>query len=437
MLKYSKIFSLERLIMLKRLCNLLIIFIICIVPLIIIPWRVDYYYFPKAKAIHLASIPLLIILIIFIKKWIYKVEIQDFLVLLYLALIIFSTLVSIDFTRSLHGRPLRWEGLITLGCYIVIFLGASKYYTFSYRHVYILLFSISLIAVYGIAQYFGFDPIPQDSIRVDWKDFAFGTTGNPNFLGSLLTLALPITSGCYIYTRKKIHLIASALFFTALLCSETRGAWIGTFMAGLMLIVFLIINKVNLKPLFTLLLIFTIIIFGLNRYNNFETRARFTSIIDDARSVAEKAPEYEKAGSTRIFVWKKTLMLIKSKPLTGYGPDTLDIPFMKNFRSEVNKYYGNMVVDKAHNEYLQIAVTIGIPGLLVYLLFILSVFIKALKTHRGNPIVIILLCSTLGYWIQAFFNISVVSVAPVYWGLMGILMSQTKGKRKAVTLYKE
>jgi putative inorganic carbon (HCO3(-)) transporter len=81
-----------------------------------------------------------------------------------------------------------------------------------------------------------------------------------------------------------------------------------------------------------------------------------------------------------------------------------------------------MIFDKAHNEYLQIAYASGIPALLVYLSLVFTVIKTSFKNLNNNPLMIPLLCGVIGYLVQAFFNISVVSVAYIYWIFLGALM---------------
>jgi putative inorganic carbon (HCO3(-)) transporter len=96
------------------------------------------------------------------------------------------------------------------------------------------------------------------------------------------------------------------------------------------------------------------------------------------------------------------------------------------------------LLDKAHNEYLQIAITTGIPTLFFYLLFIFFIIKKNIKYIRDNnlkdnkkktdsntdynlfEVSTALFFGITAYWIQATFNISIVSVAPIYWGLTGL-----------------
>ena len=87
-------------------------------------------------------------------------------------------------------------------------------------------------------------------------------------------------------------------------------------------------------------------------------------------------------------------------------------------------------IDKVHNEYLQKLVTEGIFSLITYMLLLLLLFIKSIKkiTKNKDTLLITLFISFLTYAIQAFFNISVICVAPLFYILMGLLASEAKNE---------
>ena len=78
-------------------------------------------------------------------------------------------------------------------------------------------------------------------------------------------------------------------------------------------------------------------------------------------------------------------------------------------------------IDKAHNEYLQIAATIGIPALIVYLSFLSLILFPKMKEMFKNKLLFILVLTIICYLTQAFFNISTIGVAPLFWMLLGII----------------
>ena len=89
-------------------------------------------------------------------------------------------------------------------------------------------------------------------------------------------------------------------------------------------------------------------------------------------------------------------------------------------------------VDKAHNEYLQKLVTEGIFSFITYMTLLIMIFInsikKLIKEKDNNVILICLVITFIAYSIQAFFNISVICVAPIYYIIMGLLAGETHEK---------
>ena len=81
------------------------------------------------------------------------------------------------------------------------------------------------------------------------------------------------------------------------------------------------------------------------------------------------------------------------------------------------------LADKAHNEYLQIAATIGIPALIIYLAFVCQIVFKDKNIFKNNA-TFILLVPIISYLVQAFFNISTIGVAPIFWLLLGLIQNQ-------------
>ena len=84
-----------------------------------------------------------------------------------------------------------------------------------------------------------------------------------------------------------------------------------------------------------------------------------------------------------------------------------------------------MIADKAHNEYLHLAVTSGIPSLIAYVAFLIKTAVVNFN-QLDKPVMFILACAIFGYCVQAFFNISVVSVAYIFWVYLGLLNAYSK-----------
>jgi O-antigen ligase len=137
--------------------------------------------------------------------------------------------------------------------------------------------------------------------------------------------------------------------------------------------------------------------------------------------------EREAFASGRGFIWSRTIPMIKNTIFKGYGPDTYTIYFPQwDLAGKINGLNDpNMIVDKPHNWYLQIAVSTGLISLLCVILLILMYIyntIKAyIKTKNKEDAIFIsaVFTAIISYCIAGFFNDSVVSVAPVFWVLLG------------------
>ncbi|HOB20675.1 MAG TPA: O-antigen ligase family protein, partial [Candidatus Atribacteria bacterium] len=141
---------------------------------------------------------------------------------------------------------------------------------------------------------------------------------------------------------------------------------------------------------------------------------RFASIFIEFKNVVTLSENYESGGSKRIFIWKCALQIIREHPFFGTGPET----FSKVIYSRFSLHFF-----KAHNEYLNIAQSSGIPALIVYAAWLADVIRNGIKGIRKNIYILPYLASVTGYAVQAFFNVSIVAVAYIFWIFSGILVS--------------
>lgn len=123
-------------------------------------------------------------------------------------------------------------------------------------------------------------------------------------------------------------------------------------------------------------------------------------------------------GTYRIFLWKRTIPLIKNYTLFGSGPDTFALRFMPLYTDDITKIGPLTINDTAANIYLTMLVNLGVVGTTSYVLFLISQLIIGIKRMNNNSRV--LLIAIMCYAIQSFFNLSVVIVSPIFWILMGV-----------------
>ncbi|MCX7884038.1 MAG: O-antigen ligase family protein [Caloramator sp.] len=136
----------------------------------------------------------------------------------------------------------------------------------------------------------------------------------------------------------------------------------------------------------------------------------------------------ESLGSARGYIWSRTLPLIKKRPLFGYGPDNFAIYFPQNDVVGKINAYGDayMLVDKAHNMYLQTLVNTGfislislIAILLLYIMQCFKIYIRAKLDTNYEIIGVSIFLGLISYLAAGLFNDSVISVAPIFWVLLG------------------
>ena len=223
--------------------------------------------------------------------------------------------------------------------------------------------------------------------------------------------------GGYIFYKNKYCFISSLFIYGALLCTLTRSGYVGFIFAGIILLILLIKekNKEHFKRLAMLALAF-IMIFGFINFTSKGAVANRLGLLGkDVTSFSEKS------GSSRIGIWKLVIKVVEEKPILGTGPDTLD-KALPEICGDDYKELG-FIVDKAHNEFLQIAATMGIPALIIYLIFLSLILKNIIKNIRQDQYKILLLVF-VAFVTQSFFNISIISVASVVWIFFGVMSKE-------------
>ena len=151
----------------------------------------------------------------------------------------------------------------------------------------------------------------------------------------------------------------------------------------------------------------------------------------------------EAIGSNRGYIWSRTLPLLKDTIFIGKGPDTFALYFPQYDFLNKLKYYqtGNMFVDKAHNMYLQTALQTGILSLLAMLVLFGIYVVSSIKVYWKEDFKSFLpvagaacFLAFCGYASAGLMNDSNVSVSPVFWVLLGlgIGINLVLGKEKEI-----
>ena len=262
---------------------------------------------------------------------------------------------------------------------------------------------------------------------------AYGLTQNSNYYGGLCVVLIAGISGMYFfsdyvtdskYMKYVLPAVLAFLFYT-MLGSRARLAWVG--FAGL--VVFYVISfaimyrkdKETVKPAMKRSLVLLAVFSAV-----FLIAFFFTDYIREAavRSYWEVANgDVEKVGSDRIYNWKMGLASVPDNWLTGVGLDNYSYVFRAD-----PEYYTQA---KAHNEYLHVLVTQGVPAVINYLALLIYAGAGAVKsvvndTSKVRRILTwIFLGMFITYCVQALFNGSVTYVAVYFWLIIGLITPRT------------
>ncbi len=332
-------------------------------------------------------------------------------------LLALSTLLTPYPDLVFYGNFRRLEGFLTLFSYLVLLYTAHK--TFDRQDaeqlVRLLIFCALPIAVYGLLQYYGVEPFPLDYWKSRGSRSAIVTIGNRNMTGTYAALVLSLAIARYLGKPKPINLVAAALLFALLVAAMTRGVWLGIFVSALLTIwVFRDFAKEHKKQILVLVIVFSLI-FVFMSFDQYLLNRLFSLTAEMDNLLTDRAA----LGSGRGTIYRHTVPLLKDYLLIGSGPETFQEVFDQEawyaFRESRTTY-----VDRAHSEPLHMWVTLGFPYLAAYF-FLVWITLKKRKEHFGNdPFLLGLFFAVLTYLVQSMFNISVLSVAPLYYILLGL-----------------
>ncbi|MFH1412003.1 MAG: O-antigen ligase family protein [Candidatus Omnitrophota bacterium] len=235
------------------------------------------------------------------------------------------------------------------------------------RFIYVLTGTTIVISANGFFQYFTGEGLIRHRtlITLDYMRRTSSSFIHPNDFGVYLLVVCAIFLSFVISEREKIR--SKMLFFIPMIISllslfftKSRGAWL-SFCAA-----FLVTGALRSKRMVAFFLALLLSVFVLLPYT---AQERIFSLTDT------------KSGTTweRLMLWKGTINMIKEHPILGFGVNT----YSRNFPKYKPGEYPD--VRYSHNCYLHMASEIGIPGALIFLVFLISTLICVIKGVSSMP----------------------------------------------------
>lgn len=343
---------------------------------------------------------------------------------------------------SLLGDPGRGESFFTIITYVLL-VPAFAFCIQSYEQARGLFRAVCIaaaaVALYGIIEFlclqaFGISPLGRLRPAELRNPFAYicSTMGNSNFLGRFLVLVVPMLCACAAAARRPGALLMWAggcvVACTALVLTYSRASLLGLAVGGIVF-AYLARRSGPVRRLFWLpaTALVVIVLLGAVSFtlSGSGPRSFFTTIASRAAGALDIS-EGDGLG-TRLFTWQRSIPVILERPWFGHGPDTgFDALLQVNFE-KAERFNSIAILDRIHNNYLDIALTQGLVGLASYLA-ILAVFmsgmLRTIRAPHTDPEARMLLCALAGGFagccVNDIFTFSTVSVSITFWSLIGL-----------------
>lgn len=327
---------------------------------------------------------------------------------MFLVVLCLTTVTSVGPYHSLEAL-LLWASYLLLAFLLSVSLDDMEKLCFVLLCV---LVSASLAGGYGLYQFSRGIETQSGWLDKEAAKFiqtrAFSVFDNPNMFAAYLAFLVPVVAYFFLNAKRwasRLMVFAlGALIAGGLAVTYTRGAWLASAMA---LLVLGLLRDRKVLLLMLLVMVAAPILFP-------------ATIVDRAATIGSLD---DSSNLYRIAIWKATLLMIRDYWASGVGLGP--VPFSLVY--PLYEIAGTPTVH-THSLYLQIAVEMGILGLLIFLWLLRAVFKEGL-TASGNPyhvgIIAALIAGLAGQAVYGLFDNIWYSPKNLFlfWTMAGIIVA--------------
>lgn len=383
-------------------------FLISLTPLIFIPYLRNSFYLPKLIWIFLTTI---LLFATCIKDNLFRYR---NVFILPAGLLFIWSLIAL--TRCIN----IFEGIHSILVFILFITFYVLLENFVAREVSVIdifityLIGISfVVSLYGLFQVAGID-----FLSWEVRNSALSTLGRRNFAAEYLVMVIPYVYYLVIKERRwwlYIVLISSVMH---LIFTFTRASYLGFFVSSVLFFMFYGI-KIPVRKRLTVVLIILLL-----------SRICFSGVKTFEPGTVK----------SRLLIWNITLKMIRANPVIGVGPGNFFINYPYYGIGEEEALRGvSLVVDRAHNDYLEVCAEEGIVGLILFLYLLYSFFRVAFILYReadreSRLLMAGIICSVVGICVNALasFPFNNPSTQLLFWvnvSFAGGLYRKVRGER--------
>ncbi len=389
-------------------------------PLAFLPNVVDEFILPKLLLLRVVLVALTILLLL---RWFLQGAVTwrrtplDLPLIAFIGAAALSTVFAINRNLAIFGSYSRWEGLLTIVSYALLFWLAVQ--TLSGRSdtrglTWSLLASGYCVGAVAILQS-GFGLLGGGSFQdASGVIRASVTLGHPDFAGIFLAMLLPVAVAKVVSQRPLVTRVLSAnivvVIALGLVVTFTRAAWAGA-IVGVIVVLALRRGKFHVLPLaigaaaLVGVLALSLAIVGTSPSAG---RGDFAHAI--LGRVASSTVANSGSVASRLNTWRDLPAVIAGRPILGWGPDTFGLVYPLYQSS----YRGGEFFDKPHQETLSVAAAEGIVGLTAYL-WMLIAFARAFWRGRYMAGAVALFGGWVAYMVAIQFDFSWIPTAIPFW----------------------
>jgi len=320
-----------------------------------------------------------------------------------------SSLLSARPVLSLYGSSWRRYG--ALAQFAVLLLAWGIYGQARRIGIFLRVVTAAglLTALYGIAQYLGWDPLlPPAVYRIG--EGVWTIVRPPSTLGYasyFATWLLFVTFWSLALPSKFTKVIFSAAI-VALLLTGTRAAILGLLAGGA---VWCYWRGFRLSRR-TLAASLTVLAAGAVFY--------FSPLGQQVRGRTRWFRE-DPWGGARPLLWRDSLRAGLSRPVFGYGPETFTATFPHFESPELARAYPDFAHESPHNMFLDALVSQGIPGLLLLLAWCAAGFAAAWRIRARHPAMSAALAAALAAGIVSQqFTVFIIPTAVIFFATVAL-----------------
>lgn len=362
------------------------------------------------------------------------------LILIELVWSIISTTQSFSILDSINGLYGRTTGLLTLiSCMCILLLMSFNTLETNLKDIvkFLVITSvvqcgwglIQILSSFSETSLFFYDNL--NNISLYGVCLPSGFSGSPIFFAEYLCLMLGITLTLACTEKSRFYTIMSIVYTFLILDTHTIVGLIGTITILLAIFILMIVKKYkNILPI-----ILCVVMSGITLGVSFALDGSY--ILYDGAIMWQDS--FYRLGTTGYYnsssadfdinsitsvlsyIWSNVINYIKIFPIVGTGMDCLiytQLGPTESISQIVNGF------DLVYNDYLQIAVNMGIPALILYIVSIIYCLIKVSKRLNDSNIFKGLLISIIAFITMSFVCSTTITIMPYICVILGLACSK-------------